>query len=124
MTINRHATVSRIVQSIFRYLCIGGTVIACVALIIGGLERIAHELAGKQTEANIFFKILANIRVSVALAWTAAAGGVGWGITERRLRKRAVRRLSERVRELEERLNPDRQSSNIDSGGGTNKEDK
>jgi len=91
---------------------------------MNGLERIAHEFAGKQTEANVLFKILADIKVSVALAWGTAAGGIAWGLGERRLRKRTVGRLAGRNRELEERLNPDRQSSNINASGGTNKEDK
>ena len=122
--ITKHANTSKSVTSILRVLVLSGAVVACVAFVMHSLEIMAADLAGKQTAATFLVSILANIKFSTMIAWGAGAGGVGYGLVERRLRKRNIERLSGRIQGLERQLHPDRQSSSITSTGETNEEDK
>lgn len=81
-------------------------------------------LAGKSTAADIGVNFLANVSVSVALAWAAGAGGAYYGYRQNKLRKDTIERLSGRIRELEQRLDKNRSSSNLTQRGDTRPEDQ
>lgn len=81
-------------------------------------------LAGKQTVAEIALKFLASLTISKTLCLGAASGGVAWGATERKLRKQTIRTKARRIKELEERIDPERSSSKLMSDGSTRPEDE
>lgn len=81
-------------------------------------------LAGKTTAANVLIQFLANFKIQMAVSWGAAAGGLGWGLVERRLRKRTIRRLAPRIKQLERVIDSARTSSNLTVDGSTRPEDE
>lgn len=80
-------------------------------------------LAGRSTNADIVVNVLSDIRISQALAWLLAAGGISYGRVQRRLKKGTVERLQGRIKELETRVDPKRSSSGLTVRGDTNPED-
>lgn len=84
---------------------------------------VAHELAGKETNASVAWNFLNDFRVSTALPWLFGAGGVGYGYKERRLRKRTVGNTDGRIKKLEKSIDANRTSSNLTLSGDTNPED-
>jgi len=97
----------------------------------GGLVLIARygyltidSLAGGRTMADIGIQLFTDIRISSALAWVLAGSGIYYGHRQRKLRGDVVERLQRRIRELEERLDPNRSSSRLTPRGETNPEDR
>ena len=80
-------------------------------------------LAGKQTLADVGFKVLANITFSRTVNWTATGGTAIWAVSERRLRKKIIRQKARRIKELEEYVDKSRSSSALMSDGSTRPED-
>jgi hypothetical protein len=108
---------------------IGGVLKALVqygslALIIYWLTGAVESLAGKYTFADIGIKFLAQMSISQSISYAAGAGGVLYGIRERKLRRDKTEYLARRNRELEERLDPRRSSSRLTGRGTTRKEDR
>ena len=83
-----------------------------------------ESLAGQNTLADIGINFLSNIKVSVALAGAAGAGGLIYGERQRKLRKNTVERLQGRIRELETKIDPNRSTSDLTHRGDTRPEDK
>lgn len=81
-------------------------------------------LAGKETLSNIAVSLLTDIKISVAIAWTAAGGGLIYGLRQKKLRKDTVERLQGRIKELELRHDPNRTSSDLTPRGETRPEDE
>lgn len=81
-------------------------------------------LSGKSTTADIGINFLANINISVALAWCAGLGGIAYGKHQSKLRKDTVERLQNRIQELELNSDPSRSSSNLTPRGETRPEDR
>lgn len=81
-------------------------------------------LSGKSTTADIGINFLANINISVALAWCAALGGIAYGKHQSKLRKDTVERLQDRIQELESDYDQSRSSSNLTPRGETRPEDR
>jgi hypothetical protein len=96
--------------------------------VLLGLGRYAYlgvvVLAGKQTLAHIVLEFLANLRVSQTIAYLFGAGGIIYGVGERRLRQRNIERHSAQKNELERIIDPKRTSSNISERGTTRPGDK
>src|SRR5438105_4597583 len=90
-----------------RILIIAGACVA-VAYFIG---EVLISFAGKSTNAEVAVNLIGDLRVSIAIAWGAAAGGLLYGRAQRKLRGQAVERLTKRVAELETELDPRRSSS-------------
>lgn len=74
-------------------------------------------LAGKTTLAAIGISFLANLTVSKGLAYIFGVGGVSYGLGERYVRRKTVRRTGGRIKELEARIDPKRSSSNLTEAG-------
>ena len=74
-------------------------------------------LAGETTFADFGLRVLGDLRVSTALAWVLAACGTGYGAWERRVRKKAVERLTPRHRDLERQLDSKRTTSGLTARG-------
>lgn len=81
-------------------------------------------LAGETTLASIGVNVLSDIRVSYALAWLLAGGGVAYGVRQRTLRRDTVSRIQERNRDLEAARDPKRSSSRLTLRGETQPEDR
>jgi hypothetical protein len=99
-------------------LAVGGTV-AVAYLVFRSIES----LAGRSTDSNIMVKFVTDLKASRWLSM-AFAGLMGtWGASERALKKKAVKRLHVRVKELEEKIDPTRTSSGLTLTGETRPED-
>lgn len=101
------------------------------AIRVGGAVAIAYfgyrtvgVLAGETTTANIGIRFLADVRVSDAVAWLFGAGGVMYGLRQRRLRRSTVERLSGRITQLEKGIDSRRTSSHLTPRGETQPEDE
>jgi hypothetical protein len=93
----------------------------CLAAVFLFSYWMVDSLAGKQTFANIGVSVLFDSRT---LAIIFGGGGVVYGLAERRLRKKTVKRFQPRIKELEQLLDPNRTSSLLTEGGDTNPEDE
>ena len=76
-------------------------------------------LAGQKTLADIVVRFLGNIKVSDGIAYLLGAGGVIYGIGERQLRRRNIRRIAKDKNNLERIVHPGRTSSKITESGTT-----
>lgn len=96
----------------------------------GGVAVVAYffylsvaSLAGETTAADIGIAIAGQLEVSDAFAILFGGGGVAYGMGQRRLRRRTIERLQERIRSLEQQIDPGRSSSGLDSQGRTHPQD-
>src|SRR6266704_2592186 len=78
------------VASVLRELVRWGAVSFCAYM---GFRCVAV-LAGKITMAEIGVRVLGSLRVSEAVAWIFGAGGVGYGLRQRRLRRQTIQRTT------------------------------
>ena len=87
-----------------------------------------RELAGRQTFADIKFRLMADLKANkwmgFVVPWGVATVATGWGIGERYLRKRHIRRVSSEQSEMQRALDSGRRSSNLSKSGETNPEDQ
>lgn len=88
------------------------------------LYRATECLAGKTTLASIGWKFMADVKVSVAIAWIFGVSGVLYGLAQLRLRRKVVQQLSGRLSTYQRELDPKRSSSLLTSRGETREEDK
>jgi hypothetical protein len=93
----------------------GGTLGICICAVF-----CIYFLAGKTTAANITINVLAKF----CFPWVAAAGGIIYGKVQENAKRNQIKRDSERITELEKRLDPDRISSNLTERGQTRLEDQ
>ena len=88
------------------------------------ISTMVSALAGKTTLADIAIQFLT---ASHAREWTSygiTGAAIVWAILERRLRKSTGRQLSRRLKVIENRLDPDRSSSELTETGETRPEDR
>jgi hypothetical protein len=95
---------------------------ATIGFIAYRITLILPFFAGQKTDAN--FSILANINVSVALAWGVGATGAVYGKYQQKLKRDTVERLQARIQELEVGYDPKRSTSSLPPRGDTRKEDE
>jgi hypothetical protein len=88
-----------------------------IALIVFYITDCVKGLAGLQTIANIGVRFLADVKVSEAVAWIFGAGGLGYGVRQRSLRRRDTKQMGTRLRKYEKLIDPGRSSTNLDSQG-------
>lgn len=111
---NIHAIVS-LGGNLFRYTALVAVfyyIYLCVAA-----------LAGKTTLANIGINVLANVKISEVVAWLFGGSGVIFGLNQRRLRRKTIEHVQTRNIMLEQRLDPNRTSSQLTPRGETNPRD-
>lgn len=82
-----------------------------------------RSLAGQATFADIGIRVITDMRLSEAFAYIFGAGGVAYGLGERRLRQNRTRRFTARTAALEQRQDPNRSSSHLTTRGTTRKGD-
>lgn len=81
-------------------------------------------LAGKTTFADIGLKFLSDVRISESVTFLLGASGVGYGLSQRKLRRKNIERLQGRIVTLERQIDQNRTSSRLTATGETNPEDK
>jgi hypothetical protein len=84
----------------------------------------AGVLAGKHTDLTAVVKAIVDVGVNQWGAWALSAlFGVAW-YNERRVRRKTIKETAPYIRELEERIDPNRQSSGLLPDGRPKKEDR
>jgi len=81
-------------------------------------------LAGKTTIANIVLKYLTAEESDYGIPWILTCAFAIWAILENKLRKRKTESFQGRIKELEERLDPNRTTSGLLPSGETHPEDR
>lgn len=81
-------------------------------------------LAGKETLAKIFVQVFANATFSQVVTSTLGGSGVVYGLYQRRIARKVVKRYGSRLANLESAIDPERTSSNLDPSGTTRLEDR
>lgn len=92
-----------------------------ILIIVSGICLCIKELAGKTTFAKVIVDFVADIKYASTIAY--GVGATGWGLYERKNRKKDRVGYVKRINELELKLNPKKQTSNLTKTGDTNKED-
>lgn len=75
------------------------------------------ELAGHETVVNVVINYMA--KGNNIFPWALAGGTTVWAYSERRLRQIKTQRMSDHVKEIEKRLDPERTSSGLTPTGQT-----
>ena len=83
-------------------------------------------LSGLDTDAeiNVVFDIIKNTSTRTIIVFCVGIGGLVYGLRERILRVRKVSHLSSRIKDLEQAVDKDRQSSSLNRTGSTRREDE
>jgi hypothetical protein len=81
-------------------------------------------LAGKETLASLGMSVFGNVKVSDGILYVLTGSGLVYGLGQRSLRRRTIKRLTPRSIDLERKLDPGRTSSGLTSKGTTRPEDK
>ena len=107
-----------------RWVVAGLTIVAVAYLVSETIVGVAREFAGKDTKADVAYRLLSDISVGMSLSVAFGLAGTGLAIRERKLRKQTVERLAKRNAELEAKIDAHRSSSQLTSRGDTNPEDR
>jgi len=106
--------------SAFSALCWVIAIICAMSFVRDGIVA----LAGKSTNADISLHLLAEMHLDRWVAYIFGVGGTGYGIFERKLRQKNIKRLTKKTEELEKRMDPKRTSSQLTEKGKTRRGDK
>ena len=114
----------RLIEAISKALdqLIPGAVI--LTIVYFGIYRTAHELAGRETFATLGISLLADVKQDEIRAYVAAIVGWIFGVNALRLRRNTTERLTIRIQELEQRIDPNRTTSGLTPRGQTPPEDQ
>ncbi len=102
------------VSSLVRVLLVGATVVATAYFAI---YKPVETSAGQTTLITHVVNFAFNLRLSIVLAWSAAAGTTFWAICERRQRMLERKKKDTRIAKLEKAIDPGRATSNMDVTG-------
>lgn len=118
----RNEVWSSTITKIFKYLTTATVTI--IPFWFGFLS--IDSLAGLDTDAdiNVIFDVIKSTSVRGIIFLFIGIGGIVYGLVEQRIRVTKVRRLSRRVKYLEQKLDNDRQSSRLNRTGSTRREDE
>ena len=96
---------------------------ACLWVVLAYILHLSvKDLAGKATFAQFIIEGLQSRVGKIEIL--ACILLVVWALTERQLRRRKVRYLARRLQECEQRIDPERTSSDIHETGKTHPRDK
>ena len=114
----RARALASITDAVTRVVC---TMIhACIWLgAFWFIYSVVHDLAGKDTKAEFFLKAVTDLKAPQWLGAIFGAGGIAWGVKERRFRKKTVNRLQQRVQGFEKMLDTGRSSSGLPETGNS-----
>jgi hypothetical protein len=100
-----------LVQSLFKY----AAAVACAYYVYLSVAA----LAGKQTLASIGLNVLGNVQVSHGVCAVLTGGSILYGVGQRQLRHRAVKRIGRGLSEAEAIIDRGRSSSGLSETGTT-----
>ncbi|HXQ52880.1 MAG TPA: hypothetical protein VN802_17440 [Stellaceae bacterium] len=80
--------------------------------------------AGTSTFANVAISFVTDFKLDRVLAYGFGAGGVGYGLRQRKLRRKNIERLAPRAAMLEKIIDPNRTSSGLTPQGTTQPGDR
>jgi hypothetical protein len=99
-----------------------------ILLAVVALGRYARDIlvafAGKETAANLALSLIVNLQADRWFAYLVGVLGTGYGVRQRQLRRRNIRRMTGHNAEVEKRLLPGRSSSGLTPEGKTRPEDR
>ncbi|HEY0795849.1 MAG TPA: hypothetical protein VGD64_08715 [Acidisarcina sp.] len=95
----RMLIIDAVSANVGRFIRYSAIVLVCRYLYYGVLV-----LSGRTTDAHFWVQVLANAKVSVVLPWAFGGVGVGFGLSQRSLRRRTVSTMTERIRRLEGKI--------------------
>ena len=87
-----------------------------------GPNKAISTIAGKTTIADVGVNLVTAIRISETVAYLLGALGIGYGLKQRKMRKRSIVVQSKRSTDLEAKLDPVRSSSELTETGATKME--
>ena len=97
-------------------------------IVVGWTVHIAGNIllayAGQKTITDLSVRILASVNVVFALSLTLSGLSITLYFRERHLHRRTRKRLTERITELELKIDPSRTSSLLTPEGLTRREDE
>jgi hypothetical protein len=96
---------------------------AIVLIVRYGYYAIAI-LAGHSTFADIAVRFLANLKVSDGILYLLTGGSIAYGVGQRYLRRRHIKRVVPAKNQLERILDPNRSSSGLTPKGTTHPGDE
>jgi hypothetical protein len=113
-------------QGIDGFFALGrtGLVVLAVIVVFGYAKDVLITFAGKETAANLALSLIVKLQADRWFAYLFGVAGAGYGVVERQLRRRNIKRLTARTEELEKRLHPARTSSGLTPKGRTRPEDR
>jgi hypothetical protein len=88
--------------------------LVCAAVVLTayvGIYLPIKETAGQTTAIHVLQQWVFDANLNVYIAWAAGMSGVVYGYAERRKRLREREERDKRIRQLEEAIDPERQSS-------------
>ncbi|MGA2167020.1 MAG: hypothetical protein ABSG62_02335 [Terracidiphilus sp.] len=96
----------------------------CVWMLVPAMEA----FAGKTTLANFGVSLIADLKANTVFSHLVMGvlglGGAGYGLRERAQKRKEIKRLGNRVVDLEKRLDPNRTSSGLTIDGRSRPEDE
>lgn len=90
-----------------------------VLIVYFGVYGPVQALAGKKTLADFGVKLLADVKLGEIIPYVATAMGWLFGVNAQRLRRNTTARLTNRIRELEQQIDPSRSTSGLTPRGQT-----
>lgn len=101
-----------------------GTVCFCFWRLAPAMEA----FAGKTTLANFGVSVLADLKANTVFSHLVTGifgfGGISYGLRERAQKRKEIKRLGNRVVELEKQRDPNRSSSGLTTDGRSRPEDE
>jgi len=96
----------------------------CIAFCAYQFFAAVRLFAGKETDANIFLDIITNTRIDKWIGYVFGILGLIYGAIRNGQLKKTREAHSEHIRELEKRIDPERQKSRLNQYGETHDDDK
>jgi len=96
----------------------------CIAFCAYHFFAAVRFFAGKETDANILLDIITSTRIDKWIGYVFGLLGLIYGAIRNGQLKRTRRAHSEHIRELEKRIDPERQKSRLNQYGETHDDDK
>lgn len=87
------------------------------------LSQCIDSLSGKNTISNIAVSLITDLKINQYLAYALGFGGTSYGLAQRNLRRKTIKRLQSKIVSMEKAADPGRSSSKLTSDGCTRSED-
>jgi hypothetical protein len=118
-SVARFTEIVRSITSIIQLSVKGIIILGCFFFIYKSISS----LAGLDTNANIVLQVLTDLKANQWFGYVVGGGGLVYGIRERRLRQRNIKRMAERTDKLEKAIDPQKNSSYLSMVGEARMED-